>query len=83
MLTEYNGDSGYEAESRKDGEEEEEHDGEEDILLDNDTADIITPSSLENSKYLYDISGLIADQGTPNCSSTPKKPLIDEKGDAT
>ena len=53
LAQDYNGDSGYEAESRRGVED--------DILMDND---ILTPSPGEDRMYMYDISSF-DDTGTP------------------
>ncbi|XP_048758506.1 axotactin-like isoform X3 [Ostrea edulis] len=64
LLHEYNGDSGYEAESQRNGED------------DIDLGDSLTPPTPDSSKLYYDITGVTE---SPKCTSTPKKIIVESE----
>jgi hypothetical protein len=64
LLHEYNGDSGYEAESQRNGED------------DIDLGDSLTPPTPDSSKLYYDITGVME---SPKCTSTPQKIIVESK----
>ena len=67
----YNGDSGYEAESQRNGDDD-------NLFIDNHTPDTLTPPTPDESKMYYDISCVTyAPHESPSLNSTPRKLLID------
>ncbi|XP_062584183.1 uncharacterized protein LOC134245970 isoform X2 [Saccostrea cucullata] len=64
LLHEYNADSGYEAESQRNGDE------------DLDLNESITPPTPDSSKLYYDITGV---EGSPQCTSTPHKIIVESE----
>lgn len=64
LLQEYNGDSGYEAESQRNGDD------------DLDLGESLTPPTPDSSKLYYDITGV---PESPKCTSTPYRLIIESE----
>ncbi|XP_061182173.1 axotactin-like isoform X3 [Saccostrea echinata] len=64
LLHEYNADSGYEAESQRNGDD------------DLDLNESLTPPTPDSSKLYYDITGV---EGSPQCTSTPHKIIVESE----